>query len=106
MIRVATRGSMLAVVKARTVADGLAASGARVDVVPMRTEGAPHDTIRQREQNGCHARSAAVGRTRWRNLVDERAHDSLVGAQRVAIELSLPRGERDACDRPVATALQ
>jgi hydroxymethylbilane synthase len=39
VIRVATRGSTLAVVQARTVADGLAASGARVDVVPMRTEG-------------------------------------------------------------------
>jgi hydroxymethylbilane synthase len=39
MIRVATRGSALALAQARAVADGLAAGGARVEVLPMRTEG-------------------------------------------------------------------
>jgi hydroxymethylbilane synthase len=39
VIRVATRGSALALAQARAVADGLAAGGVRVEVVPMRTEG-------------------------------------------------------------------
>jgi hydroxymethylbilane synthase len=39
VIRVATRGSALALAQARAVADRLAAGGARVEVVPMRTEG-------------------------------------------------------------------
>jgi hydroxymethylbilane synthase len=39
MMRVATRGSALALAQARSVADRLAASGTRVEVVPMRTEG-------------------------------------------------------------------
>lgn len=51
MIRVATRGSRLALVQAHQVADRLAAGGARVEVVPMRTEG---DRLAE-------ARLAAVG---------------------------------------------
>jgi hydroxymethylbilane synthase len=51
VIRVATRGSALALAQARSVADRLAASGARVEVVPMRTEG---DRLAE-------ARLAAVG---------------------------------------------
>lgn len=51
MIRVATRGSALALAQARSVADRLAAGGARVEVVPMRTEG---DRLAE-------ARLAAVG---------------------------------------------
>lgn len=39
MIRVATRGSALALAQARVVADRLRAAGAAVEVVPMRTEG-------------------------------------------------------------------
>jgi hydroxymethylbilane synthase len=39
MMRLATRGSALALAQARTVADRLAAGGTRVEVVPMRTEG-------------------------------------------------------------------
>lgn len=39
MIRVATRGSALALAQARLVADRLSAAGARVEIVPMRTEG-------------------------------------------------------------------
>jgi hydroxymethylbilane synthase len=51
VIRVATRGSALALAQARSVADRLAAAGARVEVVPMRTEG---DRLAE-------ARLAAVG---------------------------------------------
>jgi hydroxymethylbilane synthase len=51
MMRVATRGSALALAQARAVADRLAASGTRVEVVPMRTEG---DRLAE-------ARLAAVG---------------------------------------------
>jgi hydroxymethylbilane synthase len=51
VIRVATRGSALALAQARSVADRLAAGGARVEVVPMRTEG---DRLAE-------ARLAAVG---------------------------------------------
>jgi hydroxymethylbilane synthase len=39
VIRVATRGSALALAQARSVADRLAAGGVRVEVVAMRTEG-------------------------------------------------------------------
>jgi hydroxymethylbilane synthase len=39
VIRVATRASALALAQARSVADRLAAGGAEVEVVPMRTEG-------------------------------------------------------------------
>ena len=39
MMRVATRGSALALAQARAVADRLAAGGTRVEVVAMRTEG-------------------------------------------------------------------
>jgi hydroxymethylbilane synthase len=39
MIRLATRASELALAQARAVADALSARGARVEVVPMRTEG-------------------------------------------------------------------
>jgi hydroxymethylbilane synthase len=51
MMRLATRGSALALAQARTVADRLAAGGTRVEVVPMRTEG---DRLAE-------ARLAAVG---------------------------------------------
>lgn len=51
MIRVATRGSALALAQARTVADRLRAGGSRVEVVAMRTEG---DRLAE-------ARLAAVG---------------------------------------------
>ncbi len=50
-MRVATRGSALALAQARAVADRLAAAGTRVEVVPMRTEG---DRLAE-------ARLAAVG---------------------------------------------
>jgi len=39
VIRVATRGSALALAQARAVADGLVAGGARVEVIAIRTEG-------------------------------------------------------------------
>jgi hydroxymethylbilane synthase len=39
VIRVATRASALAMAQARSVAERLMAAGARVDIVPMRTEG-------------------------------------------------------------------
>jgi hydroxymethylbilane synthase len=39
MIRLATRASALALAQARAVADALTARGARVELVPMRTEG-------------------------------------------------------------------
>jgi hydroxymethylbilane synthase len=39
VIRVATRASALAMAQARSVAERLMAGGARVDIVPMRTEG-------------------------------------------------------------------
>ena len=39
MIRLATRGSALALAQARAVAEGLAAGGARVEVIAIRTEG-------------------------------------------------------------------
>ena len=51
MIRVATRGSTLALAQARAVADGLSAGGARVEILPIRTEG---DRLAE-------ARLAAVG---------------------------------------------
>jgi hydroxymethylbilane synthase len=51
MIRVATRGSALALAQARAVGDRLAATGTRVEIVPMRTEG---DRLAE-------ARLAAVG---------------------------------------------
>jgi hydroxymethylbilane synthase len=51
VIRVATRGSALALAQARAVGDRLAASGTRVEIVPMRTEG---DRLAE-------ARLAAVG---------------------------------------------
>jgi hydroxymethylbilane synthase len=50
-MRLATRGSALALAQARAVADRLVAGGARVEVVPMRTEG---DRLAE-------ARLAAVG---------------------------------------------
>ena len=50
-MRLATRGSALALAQARVVADRLAAAGTRVEVVPMRTEG---DRLAE-------ARLAAVG---------------------------------------------
>ena len=51
MIRLATRGSALALAQARTVADRLVASGSRVEVIAMRTEG----------DRRAEARLAAVG---------------------------------------------
>ena len=51
MIRLATRGSALALVQARSVADRLSAHGTRVEIVPMRTEG----------DRRAEARLAAVG---------------------------------------------
>ena len=51
MIRLATRGSALALVQARAVAAGLEARGARVEIVAMRTEG----------DRRSEARLAAVG---------------------------------------------
>jgi len=51
VIRVATRGSTLALAQARAVADGLSAGGARVEILPIRTEG---DRLAE-------ARLAAVG---------------------------------------------
>ena len=51
MIRLATRGSVLALAQARVVADRLQAAGAPVEIVPMRTEG----------DRRAEARLAAVG---------------------------------------------
>ncbi len=51
MIRLATRGSALALAQARVVAAGLEAGGARVEVVAMRTEG----------DRRAEARLAAIG---------------------------------------------
>jgi len=51
MIRVATRASALALAQARTVAERLESGGARVQIVPMRTEG----------DRRAEARLAAVG---------------------------------------------
>ena len=51
MIRLATRGSALALAQARVVADGLAAGGARVEVIAIRTEG----------DRRAEARLAAIG---------------------------------------------
>ena len=51
MIRLATRGSALALVQARSVADRLTANGTRVEIVAMRTEG----------DRRADARLAAVG---------------------------------------------
>jgi hydroxymethylbilane synthase len=51
VIRLATRGSALALAQARVVADGLAAGGARVEVIAIRTEG----------DRRAEARLAAIG---------------------------------------------
>jgi hydroxymethylbilane synthase len=50
-MRVATRGSALALAQARAVADRLQEAGAPVEIVPMRTEG----------DRRAEARLAAVG---------------------------------------------
>jgi len=51
VIRLATRGSVLALAQARVVASGLEAAGLRVEIVPMRTEG----------DRRAEARLAAIG---------------------------------------------
>lgn len=86
MIRVATRASTLALAQARAVADGLAAGGVAVTIVPMRTEG----------DRRAEARLAAIG---GKGLFVREIEDALLrGEADVAVHslkdlpAELPRG--------------
>ncbi len=81
MIRLATRGSTLALAQARAVAERLEAGGARVEIVAMRTEG----------DRRAEARLAAIGGKGLFVREIEDARDVLVTRAPGGLEV-LPRG--------------